>query len=122
MDVQAITRYVRMSPSKAQDLARAIQGRPVSEALALTQLSRRKAAVWIGKTLRSAIANAEKNAKLSADKLFVKQAWIEDGPRLKRWWPRARGMASPILRRMSHIRIVLSDEPPPRQRRRAKRS
>ena len=110
MEVKAITRYVRMSPSKARDVARAIQGRPVAEALAITQMSRRKAAFQIGKTLKSAIANAENNAKLTADTLYVKEALVEEGPRIKRWWPRARGMASPILKRTSHIRITLSDE------------
>ncbi|MBN1269046.1 MAG: 50S ribosomal protein L22 [Kiritimatiellae bacterium] len=110
MEVQAITKYVRMSASKARDMARAIQGRPVGEALAITQMSRRKAAFQIGKTLKSAIANAENNAKLSADALYVKEALIEDGPQMKRWQPRARGMAGPILKRTSHVRITLSDE------------
>lgn len=110
MEVRAITKYVRMSPSKARDLARAIQGLPVPKALTVSSASRRKAAFHIRKTLKSAIANAENNADLSAENLYVKEAVIEDGPRLKRWWPRARGMVSPIKRRMSHIRITLSDE------------
>jgi large subunit ribosomal protein L22 len=110
MEVKAVTRFIRMSPSKARDLARAIQGKSVAEALKVTEFSERKAAREIGKTLKSAIANAENNASLSADNLFVKRALVEDGPRLKRYWPRARGSASPILKKLSHVRIVLTDE------------
>ncbi len=112
MEVFAVTKYVRMSPSKARDLARAIQGRSVADALKITEFSERKAAREIGKTLKSAIANAENNASLSADNLVVKMAAIEEGPHMKRWWPRARGSASPILRRTSHVRIVLTDKKP----------
>lgn len=109
MEVKAITKYVRLSPSKARDLTRAIQGKSVERALSITQTSQRKAARLIYKTLRSAIANAEENKKLSADDLYVKSAVIEEGPRYKRYWPRARGSVSPIQRRMSHIKIVLCD-------------
>ncbi|MBU0678055.1 MAG: 50S ribosomal protein L22 [Verrucomicrobia bacterium] len=109
MEVRAIAKYVRMSPSKARDLTRAIQGQPVSEALRLTEFNARKAAVLVGKTLRSAVANAENNAGLSAEKLFVKEATIEQGPSLRRYWHGARGMPKPIQRKTSHIRIVLSD-------------
>ena len=109
MEVKAITKYVRISPSKARDMARAIQGLPVPEALKLTQFSERKAAFQIRKTLKSAIANAENNNNLSADTLTVREAVIEEGTTLKRWWPRARGMVSPIKKRTSHIKITLTD-------------
>lgn len=109
MDVEAVSKYVRMSPSKARDIARAMQGRPVAEALRIADFNARKAGVLLGKTLRSAIANAENNAGLSADTLVVKRALVEQGPSLKRYWPRARGSASPILRRTAHIRIVLTE-------------
>ncbi len=91
-------------------MARAIQGRPVSEAINLTAASKRKAALQIAKTLKSAIANAENNNGLSVDNLIVKEAVIDDGPRMRRYWPRSRGMVSPIARRTCHIKIVLSDE------------
>ncbi|NCC49701.1 MAG: 50S ribosomal protein L22 [Spartobacteria bacterium] len=110
MEVRAITKYVRMSPSKARDVARAIQGRPVPVALSITQASQRKAAFQIGKTLKSAIANAENNAGLSADDLIVKEAVVDEGPRMRRYWPRARGMVSPIEKKFSHIRIILSEK------------
>ena len=109
MDVLALTKYVRMSPLKARGLARRVQGLPAGEALSVTELTPGKAARMIGKTLKSAIANAENNADLSVDELTVKTAVVEEGPRLKRYWPRARGGASPILKRTSHVRIVLTD-------------
>jgi large subunit ribosomal protein L22 len=110
MEVTAKTKFARMSPRKVRNLAAAIQGLPVADALKITEFSERKGAMLIGKTLKSVIANAENNAKLSADTLRVKEAVVEPGPSLKRFWPRARGSASPILKRTCHIKITLSDE------------
>ena len=70
----------------------------------------------LGKTLKSAIANAENNADLSADKLWVTKAVVENGPTLRRFWPRARGSASPIRKKTSHIFITLSDTKPARKK------
>lgn len=109
MEVTATSRFMRMAPSKARDFARALTGKPAAVALQMTQFSRRKAAQVIGKTLKSALANAENNHELSVDHLTVKSAVIGDGPRQKRFWPRSRGMAKPILKRMCHIRVVLTD-------------
>ena len=109
MDVTATTRYVRLSPFKARGLVRKLRGKPVNEALKLVEFSPTKAGQLIGKTLRSAIANAANNAKLPVEQLRIKEAVVEEGPRLKRYWPRSRGMVRPILRRMAHIRIVLTD-------------
>lgn len=110
MQVEAKTRFVRIAPSKMRDLARAIQGRSVGEALRIAEFNARKGSTFLGKTLKSAIANAENNAGLSADDLVVSRAIVEQGPSMKRWWPRARGSASPILKKTSHIRIVLTDK------------
>lgn len=109
MDVSAITRFARVSPGKARDLARRMVGLPVNEALRVTEFSARKGAAMLGKTLKSAIANAENNASLAVADLRVKEASIGEGPRLKRYWPRARGSAGPVRRRMCHIRVVLTD-------------
>ena len=109
MDVRAISRYVRISPSKARDLARTISGMPVPKALQAVQFSHRKGAFLLLKTLKSAVANAENNAKLSAESLSVKEAIVEAGPALKRFVPCARGMAHRIKKRMSHFRIILTD-------------
>ncbi len=110
MDVTAKTKFARMSPSKARDLAARIKGLPVSEALSLTEFSNRKAAAMIGKTLKSAIANAEHNADLETESLRVKSATIDGGPKMRRFWPRARGMVRRISRPMCHITVVLTDE------------
>lgn len=109
MDVKATSNYVRIAPRKARNLATAIQGLTVAEALKITEFSERKGAFFIGKTLKSAIANAENNLKLSADDLWVKEAVVEPGPTFKRFWPRARGSASPIVKRTSHVKVTLTD-------------
>lgn len=109
MEIQALTRYARMSPKKVRELANQIQGRRVPEALDLVTLIPRKSARLVAKTLKSAVANAENNNNLSADQLFVHRALVENGPVLKRFKAGARGSAKPRLKRMSHIRIVLSD-------------
>jgi large subunit ribosomal protein L22 len=93
-----------------REVTREIQGLPVSAALDVLAFTPKKAAFLIAKTLKSAIANAENNANLKADGLVVKEAVVGEGPTLKRIMPRARGSASRILKRTSHIRIVLSDE------------
>ena len=109
MDVTATTKFIRLSPSKARDLAREIRGLAVADALKITGFSERKAAYYLGKTLKSAIANAENNAKLAVDELRVKEAVVQEGPRLRRYWARARGSVRPIRRRMAHIRVVVTD-------------
>ncbi len=109
MEVQALTRYAHMSPKKMREVARTIQGRKASVAVEYLMLIPRKSARLIAKTLRSAIANAENNANLSADSLVVKSAIIENGPVLKRFKAGAKGTAMPRRKKMSHIRIVLSD-------------
>jgi large subunit ribosomal protein L22 len=110
MEIQALTRYARMSPKKVREVARVIQGRPASEAMELVRFIPRKSARLIAKTLKSAIANAENNNELSVENLIVARAIIEEGPVLKRFKAAARGSASPRKKRMSHIRIVLSDK------------
>ncbi len=109
MEVRAITKYARISPLKARDVAREIQGLPVSAALNILNFTPRKAAQLIGKTLKSAIANAENNHDLSADNLFVKTAVALTGPAFSRIKPMARGSANPIRKPTAHIHIVLSD-------------
>jgi len=109
MEIQALTRYARMSPKKVREVARLIQGRRVPEALDFITLIPRKSARLIAKTLKSAIANAENNLNLSADNLIVLKAIVENGPVLKRFRAAARGSAAPRRKKMSHIRIVLSD-------------
>ena len=110
MQVTSTYRFARISAFKAREVTREIQGRSASDALDLLAFSPKKAAVLVKKTLKSAIANAENNAELKVDTLLVKEAVIGEGPTFKRFRARARGSASPLRKRTSHIRIVLSDE------------
>jgi large subunit ribosomal protein L22 len=110
MEVRSTYKYARISPFKAREVTREIQGLPVSAALDLLAFTPKKAAFLINKTLKSAIANAENNANLKPDGLVVKEAVVGEGPTFKRIMARARGSASRILKRTSHIRIVLTDE------------
>jgi large subunit ribosomal protein L22 len=109
MDVLATTKYARMSPAKAGEVTRLIQGLNAGRALEVLRVIPRKSARLIEKTLKSAIANATNNASLAAETLTIKQAVANEGPRLKRWQPKARGSAGPIIKRTTHIRIVLTD-------------
>jgi large subunit ribosomal protein L22 len=110
MEVRSTYRYAKISPFKAREVTRAIQGLPVSAALDIVAFSPKKAAAMISKTLKSAVANAENNANLKVDGLVVKEAIVGEGPTMKRMMARARGSGSRILKRSSHIRIVLTDE------------
>ena len=110
MQVTSTYRYAKISPFKVREVTRAIQGLPVSAALDLVAFSPKKAAGFISKTLKSAVANAENNANLKVDGLVVKEATVGEGPTMKRMMPRARGSGSRILKRSSHIRIILTDE------------
>src|SRR5947209_20557332 len=110
MEVRSIYKYARISPFKVREVTREIQGLPVSAALDLLAFTPKKASFLIGKTLKSAIANAENNANLKPDGLVVKEAVVGEGPTMKRMMARARGSGSRILKRTSHIRIILTDE------------
>jgi|SRR5437868_7132353 len=112
MEVRSIYKYARISAFKVREVTREIQGLPVSAALDVLAFTPKKAAFLINKTLKSAIANAENNANLKADGLVVKEAVVGEGPTSKRMKTRARGSGSQILKRTSHIRIVLTDEKP----------
>jgi len=91
MEIRATHKYARISALKARDVAREVTGMPVSDALDVIRFTPKKAALLIGKTLKSAIANAEANHDISAENLVVKSATVNDGPALKRWSPAARG-------------------------------
>ena len=112
MEVQALTRNARMSPKKVREVTRQIQGHKVPDSVDLLSLIPRKSARLVLKTLKSAIANAENNPKvnLTADQLVVYRALVENGPVLRRFKAGPRGTAMPRRKKMSHIRIVLTDE------------
>jgi large subunit ribosomal protein L22 len=110
MQVQAITKNFRMSAQKMREVVRQIQGLPALQAQAVLAVVPRKGARVVAKTLDSAIANAENNNNVKADKLRVKEAVAGAATTIKRFVPKARGSAGPILKRSCHIKIVLSDE------------
>lgn len=109
MDVIALTKYSRISPKKARQVAREIAGRPANDALELLKFIPRKSARLLYKTLHSAIANAENNHNLNSDDLIVKTAIVEEGPAFRRFKAAARGSAKPIRKPTSHLRIVLTE-------------
>ncbi|MDB6131397.1 MAG: ribosomal protein [Verrucomicrobiales bacterium] len=110
MQVQAITHNVRMSPQKMREVVRQIQGLPALKAQAILAVVPRKSARFVAKTLKSAIANAENNNGAKPEKLRVLEAVAGAATTLKRFTPKARGSAGPILKRSCHIKIILSDE------------
>jgi large subunit ribosomal protein L22 len=110
MDVTSTYKFARISARKARDVAREIQGLPVSDALDILNFTPRKGAELFAKTMKAALADAENNFELSLDGLFVKSAVVGEGPTFKRFKARARGSASSIRKRTSHITVVLSDE------------
>ena len=108
MEARAIAKYVRMSPVKVGAVLDLIRGKDVREASAILQYTPREAAVAINKVLKSAVANAENNFDLDVEDLYVSEAYVNEGPTLKRFRPRAKGSASPINKRTSHITVVVS--------------
>jgi len=112
MEARAISKFNRQSPRKMRLVIDQIRGLPVNDAYAILQFSPKRAADMIDKTLRSAVANARVKSEnegepVDVDELFVKEAFINEGPRLKRWRAAAMGRAAPIKRPTSHIVIVV---------------
>jgi large subunit ribosomal protein L22 len=122
MQIKSIYRGARISAFKCREVTREIQGLPVAAALDLLAFTPRKAAVLIAKTLKSAVANAENNNNLRAERLVVQEATVGEGPTFKRFQPKARGSAGPIRKRTSHIRIILTDEIEIKPKRQPKKS
>lgn len=109
MKVKAHARYVRQSPYKVRRVLDLVRGLPVEDAEHVLRLTPRAAADPITKVLMSAVANAEHNHALDSEDLVVAEAFADEGPTLKRFRPRARGRATRIDKRTSHITIVVED-------------
>ncbi len=112
MEARAIAKQVRMSPRKVRLVVDLIRGKSVNDAYAVLQFSKKAAAEPVGKTLRSAVANAQYKAQdegdvLDVDELVVREAYVDEGPTLKRWRAAAMGRAAPIRKRTSHITVVV---------------
>lgn len=107
MDVKAITKYVRISPRKLRGPVETLKGKQVEEALNILKFMPLKSAGIISKTLSSAVANAEHNNELDVDDLIVKNIIVDQGPSFKRFRARARGRGARILKRSSHITVIV---------------
>jgi large subunit ribosomal protein L22 len=115
-EARAFQRSARQSPYKMRLVIDQIRGKTVNEALGLLAFSKKHAAKQIEKVLKSAVANAEyaarnENASLDVDLLFVKHAIINEGIKMKRWTPAAMGRATPMIKRTSHVEIVVAERP-----------
>jgi large subunit ribosomal protein L22 len=110
MEVRAIHKFARMRAFKVREVTREIQGMPANQALLHLSFVPRKSAVLVRKVLASAVANAENNNNADVSALVVKEAVVGEGPTLRRFKARARGSASRIRKRTSHIKVIVSDE------------
>lgn len=109
-EARATAKTVRIAARKARLVIDLIRGKSVAEASAILKFTPRGASPVIEKVLNSAIANAENNFDLDAENLVVTEAYVNEGPTLKRFRPRAKGSASPINKRTSHITVVVSEK------------
>ncbi|AUS07635.1 50S ribosomal protein L22 [Laceyella sacchari] len=110
MEAKAVARYVRIAPRKARLVMDLIRGKSVEEAIAILKFTPRAASPIIEKVLASAVANAEHNFNMDTSRLVVAKAFVDEGPTLKRYMPRAMGRASRINKRTSHITVVVSEK------------
>ncbi len=110
MKVRAQAKYIRQSPYKVRRVLDLVRGMPVEDARDVLAFTNRRAAGTILKVLDSAVANAEHNFALDEEDLYISEAFADEGPTLKRYRPRARGRATRIRKRTSHITIVVADE------------
>ena len=110
MEARAILRYARISPRKVQIVLDLIRNKPAKYAMAVLKNTSKSASEPLYKLLKSAMANAEHNYDLESANLYVSEAYVNEGATLKRFRPRAKGMASPINKRTSHVVVVVSEK------------
>jgi large subunit ribosomal protein L22 len=110
VEVRAIAKHIRISPQKVRLVLDTIKGKPVNEALAMLRFMPQKATGPVSKALKSASANAENNFNLDPDDLVVVRVSADEGRTLKRYRPRARGRVNQILKRSSHVTVVVSEK------------
>lgn len=109
MSVTAKLRYLRIAPRKVRLVANLIRGKSVEEAQTILNFTVKKAAQPLIKLLKSAIANAKNNFQLDSKNLYISKIMVDEGPKYKRWMPRARGQASEIQKKTSHLTIILEE-------------
>ena len=110
MEAKAKLMGVRLSPQKAKLVVDLVRGKSVSEALDILAFTNKSSAPVVAKLVKSAAANAVNNQKMDEASLYIKEIWVGPGKTLKRFMPKAKGSASRILKRTSHINVVVSDE------------
>jgi large subunit ribosomal protein L22 len=110
MEARAIAKYVRMSPIKLKPVTDLIRGKDLEEALITMKFTPGRGSEELEKVVKSAAANAENNLELNRDDLYVAEVYADYGPTMKRWRPGAQGRASMILKRSSHIGVVLKEK------------
>jgi large subunit ribosomal protein L22 len=110
MEVRAVAKYIRISSRKVRLVVDLVRGRPVNEAMNLLRFMPQSAARDVSAVIKSAVANAEQNNHMSAEDLFITRIMADEGPTMKRFRPRAHGRASPILKRSTHITVVVDEK------------
>jgi large subunit ribosomal protein L22 len=110
MEVKAVARYVRISPTKVRKVAKAVKGKPAEDGLSVLGFMPQRSAKVLGKIIRSAVANADQKPDVEVDNLWIANIVVNQGPSLKRFRPRAMGRATRILKRTSHITVILAEE------------
>jgi len=109
-EVKATAKYIRIAPRKVRIVMNLVRGKSVADALAILKFTPKVGADAVEKVLRSAIANAENNFDMDADRLFISSAFVDQGPTLKRIHPRSRGQAFKILKHTSHITVAVNEK------------
>ena len=109
-EAKAVAKFVRIAPRKVRIVMNLIRGKDVADAFAILKFTPKRGATLIEKVLKSAVANAENNFDMDADKLFVSTCFVDQGPTIKRYHPRSRGQAFSILKHTSHITVVVSEK------------
>ncbi|NLH27667.1 MAG: 50S ribosomal protein L22 [Syntrophomonadaceae bacterium] len=109
MEARAVARYIWISPRKVRLVADLVRGKSVEDALAILKYLPKRAAVPVAKVIKSAAANAENNYNLDRDELYIRRIFVDEGPIIKRYRPRARGRADLKRRRTSHITVIVAE-------------
>lgn len=110
MEFKAKLSYLRIAPRKARLMAGLIRGKKVAEAINILNVTPKRAALHVAKLLQSAVAGADERGEVDIDSLFVKTVFVDEGPTLRRFMPRAMGRATRINKRTSHITVVLDEK------------
>ena len=108
-EARAKLKYIRVSPQKARLVVDLVRGKKVSDALSILAFTRKKSSKLVSDLLKSAVANAESTKNMDPDNLYISSIFVDGGPSLKRFMPRAMGRATKVIKRTSHITVVLKE-------------